>query len=468
VLPGEVPTPRFQVLPATKEQPEEAAIDVIFRRKIKERLPRWMRRGYFHPSLSWITFWAEAVRRFYRDGEVFIHIGHDKSDGHVTPRFLEPEDIQHPSGQSTSKSSMFDPKANGIEVDPDDPVTVISYYWKRGDRAETTFTRIPANEMIHLAHSTDSTIKRGLPLLFTARSMLRHFDTWIMQSLKHQRIQTQIAILRSWTNTNLANVQTFLEGKEWRRREITTPAGNQFPYRTVEMLPVIDAPSGMSIQGFTPAGNFGDSEILARRVLLAVASAVCQSEAMVTADGSNANYQSTRITQYIPLRHFEREQSEIGEGAVRPLYEHFLRVEARFGRIPKIKDDAQLDASISPAQLPNFESEVVASTAVGLYSAGLIDEVTAQEMCRLNPKTIAQRKRDKEEELAREQEKAKDALLGDMASMAQVSGQAGVEEPESVEPPEEGEEGEEGEGEEGKVEAVSGRGAGDERIGVGA
>jgi hypothetical protein len=193
---------------------------------------------------------------------------------------------------------------------------------------------------------------------------------------------------------------------------MNTPAGSMYTYRTVDQLPIVDAGSNMTLQGFSPNGNFGDSEILARRVLLAICCGVSMSEAMVTADLSNGNYASTRIGQYPALRHMERLQGEITDGAVRVIYEKWHRTEGMLGRLPRVRDDAQLDAAITPDKLPNFEAELVAGPASMLYQSGLADKKTCQEIARLDTKTIASREKIEEMHAAHANEQAEAALAG--------------------------------------------------------
>ena len=408
-------------------------VDEDRRGLISRRWKRYIRRGTFHPQLGWTQFWVEATRRFYRDGEVFIHLGHEREDGRLAPRFLEPEDIVAPHGATAgSRNQTFDQDANGIRVDADDPSRILGFWWKPPTAVSPRL--IPAGQVLFLNHSTDSTVRRGLPYIYTARHMLRHFDTWVQQALKHQRIQGSVALLRSWGNADQAAVSAALDQKDWRNRDVTTPAGNQFTYRTSELLPVIDSGQGMQLQGFAPHGNFADSEILARRVLLAVATAVGQSEAMVTADGSNANYASTRITQFIPLRHFELFQGLFGE-IVTEFYEKWCRTEALLGRLPPVYDELQLDCNVTPARLPNFEAEIVAGVASALRSSGIVSLRTSQEMCRIDPDVEKDRMADEELELAETEQRAQETLLGAQAAgAAPAQDEQGGEEPQTEEP----------------------------------
>lgn len=362
---------------------------------VRARWRREMAPGRFHPSLGWNQLWAEATLRFYRDGEVFIHLGNDTEDQRLSLRFLEPSDISTPAGHGVSAIC-----SNGVETDPADPARVVAYHWRPSaysglDRAPTslTWSRLDASRVLHLKHGVDSGVKRGLPFLFTVRNYLRHFDAWIYQALRAQRIQSSIALLRQWAQSDEATVRAnLIENQKQVQVTRATPAGASVTYTTTDQMPVIDAPAGMTLNAFAPRGNFGDSEILVRRLLLAVASGLGMSEAMLTADGSNANYASTRITQLVPMRYIETDQM-LFAGLVEQVYRKWYATESLKRRLPPLKDDLELDCSITPSRLPNFEAEATAGMASGMVAAGIWSRKTAQEATRVDPEVEEERLR---------------------------------------------------------------------------
>lgn len=367
--------------PGEEDDPREEKLRIDFKRlrKIKPAWDRWQKRGHIHPKQDWVEFWDEAWMRSRRDGEVFIHLGHNKKNGALSPRFLEPEEIVHPTGgMSSNVKGTFDKDMCGIRVDEDDPQTVIGYWWrpiwKLGEQPEL----LPADDVIHIKIGADSGARRGLPALFCVRHMLRHFDTWIQQSLKHQKIQSMIAVLRQWDKATPDAVSNFQASNVFRSTNMSTPAGNNFNYNTQQLLPFVDAPRGMTMNPFVPAGNYGDSEILARRVLLAVASGENMSECMVTGDAANANYASSRIAQIPAFRGFEATQGR-WSGRVELVYHRWLATEAILGRQDAVTEECQLDCHVTPNPLPPFEMENTFGMITNLYGSGLITKRTAQE-----------------------------------------------------------------------------------------
>lgn len=358
--------------------------------KVQRLWTKYQRLGVIHPQMGYVEFWTEAYMRTRRDGEVFIYLGSDKKTGALAPRFIDPEEIVHKDGVTSSPSGIFDKYQNGVEVDPDDPCTVVAYWYRRKDNIAVTPRPIPADRIIHKKFGVDSNCRRGLPCFYVIRNFLKHFDRWLGQSLKHQDIQSRVAILRSWAKSTPGEVASLVEGKTFRQVTTTTPAGNTMNYRTNQLFPVVDAPANMELKGFTPSGNYSDSEILARRILLACAAGSGLSEAMITADGSNANYASTRITNFLPFQDFKKEKGVWGELAQK-LYEEWLYKEAACGRINRALTQESLDCNVTPSRLPNFEAEIVSQTVIGLFTAEIISKRTAQEWIGVDPEIEEER-----------------------------------------------------------------------------
>ena len=373
---GDEPSPKKHV--SIKPQ-----IDHKLEAKITRLWKKYKRCGQMHPQLGWVGFWTEAYMRYKRDGEVFIYLGNDKKDARLSPRFLDPKDIVHPSGSVSSNpmdaDAGIDPKSNGVEVEPDDPATVLRYWYRPHSRKEQRAIPLDADRIIHVKNAVDTTIKRGIPLVFVCREYLKHFDTWIIQSLKHQKTQSLIAIMRYWEKMPAAVLNTTLEKGDVHRFERTTQAGGTITTRiTGDMMPVVDAPKGMKMEYTKPSGNWADSEILARRVLLGCAAGAGLSEAMVSADASNANYASSRIAQLVPMKTFKREQGEWGE-IIQLFYEKWCYAEAAAGRLPAFIGDWGLESEITPTKLPDFEGELSTQHVIMQEGQGIISKQTARE-----------------------------------------------------------------------------------------
>jgi len=360
-------------------------LDVDLARELRRGWKKYCKKGGIHPQLSWIKFWREAVRRKIRDGEAMIYCSVDPGTHSLAPRFIDPLDVKCPIAMRTMRvatDGKLIPTQDtaGIRVDPLDPCKVLGYWWHQP--GEQNPVLIPGHLVMHIKHAVDADTRRGLPAIYCVRHYLKHFDTWIMQALKHHKIQTMVAILRQWKDTTPQAIRDFVGKQAVIQRQYSTPAGNTRNWQTFETLPVVDVNGQQEIKYTTPDSNFADSEILARRIILCMAVGMSMSEAMISADGSQGNYSSTRITQLIPLKCFEAEQAEWSDECIE-LYTRWESQEVAVGHVKQLKtieDDSQLDCDVTPPRLPNFEAEMVIQYAMAAQQSGATSMRRYREM----------------------------------------------------------------------------------------
>ena len=403
-IPTVMDIPTYGLRPPKRYEPEiEPQVDKQLAGVIERAWTKYCELGNVHPTMSDFQLWWQFVMRLFRDGEVFLHLGHQKSDKKLQPRFLEPEDINTPDCAS---NQIDDLKSTGIEVDENDEQRPIAFWWKPHQKTTAVkYTRIPASEVLYARWDWDSGLKRGLPALFCVYDQLADFERWMRQAMRNQRIQGQVAILRQWQNTDMAAIQAAAKSRTWIRQNVQTPAGSNIEYNATEMGPILDAPAGMQMTGFAPRSNAGESEILIRRVLLSVAAGLGLTEAMVTADASNGNYASSRVATIVTMRMFEAFQSYIG-GVKQKYYKRWLATEIMQNRLPRT-NDTEYDCAVSPTPLPPFELEtIVGAVTTLLNTPGMMDPKTAQEMLHLDPKSIKSRLKEDQQEAQKQAEQA--------------------------------------------------------------
>ena len=400
-------------------------LDIDLTRELRRRWKQYCKKGRIHPQLGWIQYWREKVKRKLRDGEVFTYYGVNPTTNSISPRFLDPLDIVTPDTAKACDRITRDGRTvpnqdtAGIRVDPADPVKILGYWWRQPGQDAPEL--LSAKLISHIKQGVDSDVRRGLPSIYCVRAFLRHLDTWYSQSLKHQKIQTMVAMIRQWKGTTKDAVQSWNAKNNLISKSYTVPTGNVRTWNSWETLPVVDVPESLNLTYTTPNGNFADSQILVRRILLAIATGVNMSEAMVASDGSNANYSSTRITQMIPLKSFEAEQAEWSDHSIED-YERWTRVEVSVGHIKsltRIEDEAQLDCEVSPPRLPNFEAEMVISYAQAAQQGGQISMRRSRELIGEDPD---EQQRQIDEETQKQAE-----AMGQQSMMAATMGGGGGE-----------------------------------------
>lgn len=373
------------------EEPDadvDEPINIELRKKIKSSWKKYINSNKLNPKMKFNTFFAEAYKKCLKDGEVFIHLIFNE-DISLGLRIIDPKDISHPSG--TSVNDPLDPDMNGIRVDPKDTDKIIGY-WFKNHLTDDKHVLIPAERMIHIKLTTDCSVKRGLPVYFVCRHYLNKFDKWLDQSLKHQHIQSQVAILRSWANTTGAQVKSLLDKKEWTNRDIDSPAGNTLSQKINPIFPVIDAPANMTLTMASPNGNWQESEILARRIMLGIASGSGMSELMASGDASASNYNAILAAQFPAIRSKEQEQ-ELWKDVVKNIYTKWLLLEKLSGRID-IKNEEEYDCVITESRIPNYEAMLSTMATIQLKQTGVISNKTAQELVNIDPDAEKQRLKD--------------------------------------------------------------------------
>lgn len=132
----------------------------------------------FRDEAQWPIQSREAFNRWRRDGEVFGRLGYGGWGRLPWFRFVEPEQVGSPTGDSEGPGSF------GVETERGDAAKKLAYHvWDmEGDGLEGDW--IDAVKIVHLTANTDSCVKRGVPdyvpvheLLDGARKLLRNMLT---------------------------------------------------------------------------------------------------------------------------------------------------------------------------------------------------------------------------------------------------------------------------------------------------
>ena len=104
----------------------------------------------------WHRRQQEIVRRYDRDGEVFLRFFVDQS-GTTRVRFIEPDQVATPPDRSGDPAATF-----GILTEPDDVETALAYY--------VDGVPVDAADVQHRKANVDQNVKRGLPLFYPVRA----------------------------------------------------------------------------------------------------------------------------------------------------------------------------------------------------------------------------------------------------------------------------------------------------------
>lgn len=251
---------------------------------------------------AWQFRQQESQWRFDRDGEVFLRM-FTGSDGRLSVRYIEPEQIATPPGHSGEFVRC------GIEHVPGDVETPLAYYYRPDTMRPDRYERIEAGKIQHRKAGVDSTWPRGLPLCESAaiNENLRRSWKLLRNITTVAGIQAAVAIVRSHARTGGGSVQ------EYATRAATHQVTDGQTTRDYQHFPpgaVVDLPPG--VQYDFPAGGIDVTRFSAgvQAELRAIAAALNMPEFMLTADASNANYASTMVAEGPAVKMFERLQSQ--------------------------------------------------------------------------------------------------------------------------------------------------------------
>jgi hypothetical protein len=245
---------------------------------------------------QWQRRQQEIVRRYDRDGEVFLRF-FAGGDGQTRVRFVEPGQI------STPKTLVGDPAASfGIQTEPDDVETPLAYY--------IDGQPIDAADIQHRKANVDANVKRGLPLYYPVRKNLRRAEKLLRNMSVVAEIQSAIALVRKHRGATRASVQQFAAAQA--DVSMTSPAtGHTTNFRRFGPGTILDSHGGIEYD--FPASGLDAANFVAvlQAELRAIASRLVMPEFMLTSDASNANYASTMVAEGPAIRMFARLQAEL-------------------------------------------------------------------------------------------------------------------------------------------------------------
>lgn len=282
----------------------------------------------------------EMVRRTFRDRDVYIR-GFVTQRGFVLVRFVEPENIQAPTGRPPGGLSVqagdlppdlervYGPDEflgkstvirDGIECLGTDSVTVVAYWVSPGEGAAPV--RVPARQMIHIKPFADANDLHGIHFLEVLLRNISNYTTWEEYRMILNKYRSAVVLHRSVAGT-ATQAQTIIAGRASGRpnpqgREPATGSARR------EVMPaagtIFTTPPGVTYEFKNPNLAAADAEHDGRRMLLTVAAGSGLPEGIVTADWSNNSYASSVEGRTPAVREWEDWQ-EFFETPIRRIWD---------------------------------------------------------------------------------------------------------------------------------------------------
>jgi hypothetical protein len=304
-LVGDGHTYRATMKKGSASEPElAAAAQAVLDEFIAEN--RWHRRQ------------QEIVRRYDRDGEVFLRFFVDAS-GVTRVRFVEPALVATPRELLCDAAHSF-----GIQTEPDDVETPLTYYID-GQPVDAALIQ-------HRKANVDANVKRGLPLFYPVRKNLRRAEKILRNMSVVAEIQSAIALVRRHQNATRSGVQQFAAAQTDVR--VTSPAtGQTTSFRRFSPGTILDSHGGIEYDFPAQGIDAANYVAILQAELRAIASRLVMPEFMLTSDASNANYASTMVAEGPAVRMFSRMQAELVEDDLLVM-RRVLSAAASAGRLP--------------------------------------------------------------------------------------------------------------------------------------
>jgi len=260
--------------------------------------------------------------RAFRDGEVFIRKFTDETDGTIKIRFIRATSIANPKDkQNLSANVTF-----GIETDPDDIETPLSYYVVNGDG--NFVANIPAEEIIHLKILSDSDQKRGISILRVSAKRLKQYDEWLEDRIVLNKVRSAIALVRN-VEGSAGSIKSIRE-----QERSTGTSGDRQKIKLPPRGTVITASKGIKYEMLSPNVQAADVANDGRAMLLSVAAAHGVPEMIFTADTSNANYASSLVAQNPWVREIEDWQ-DFFSTLYEELFKDVIEAGIKYGELPE-------------------------------------------------------------------------------------------------------------------------------------
>lgn len=220
---------------------------------------------------SWNNKFKEIVRRFFRDGEVFFHLG-----GWY---FIEPDNIC-----SDKPGVEYGILKEGKEI--------VGYYVQV---APGQYEFFEASEILHIK-DTDENQMRGIPDLLPIMVKAKQLDKWLDDRILLNRIRSSIALLRKH-KASPTQVKTFADSQATSGESPkVTSYGASLRKKIPEPGTVLDT-TNIEYEFLKPDIQAKDVAEDGRNIGLCFSALTGLPEFITRGDASNGNYASTMISE---------------------------------------------------------------------------------------------------------------------------------------------------------------------------
>jgi hypothetical protein len=276
----------------------------------------------------------EIVARVDIDGECFLRT-FERDSGLLSVRFIEPEFVKSPKGDSGQDSFGVRQATRDVES--------VEGYWVVPDPVYDPVPElVPAAEVLHVKHpETPLTSKRGLSAFYPVETNLRAVEDLVTATVSLAKARAKVAWVHKLAQTTAALASDLTS------RQAAASATDPVSGRTINMErypngAVLRIPNTSEIE--FPSSNIAASDhvAVAAMVIRIVAARFSMPEYLLSSDASNANYSNTMVAESPFVKAMERLQDFLGrhlggnryDGPRMSLVWRQLMYAARLGMLP--------------------------------------------------------------------------------------------------------------------------------------
>lgn len=312
----------------------------------------------------WRNFWTspdnkmgirqfEIVKRWIRDGEVFLRYFTVDAAGNKTPfttvRFMDPIDVRRAAKEG---AAVTDKTSQGIVYDPDDAEKPLFYYMRERVNQYKEI-EIKAAEVQHIKFvSADMDQSRGESAMQTIMDLFTHYKQWLKNRIILNKLRTAIFAVREIDDKSGATVASLAQSLPTSGRT----AQNETKKKNIQPGTLYTPPPGVKMRMESANINASDVKEDGRNMILGMAAGMGEPEYMF-GDASNANYSSTMMAESPFVKRIHFYQSYLEETLWKPMFRRVVQAAVDAGKLSAPAED---DIFADPANADLTEAEIAA------------------------------------------------------------------------------------------------------------
>lgn len=294
----------------------------------------------------WREFWTaarnkmnirqhEIVKRFFRDGEVFLRYFNVKGEGlgqsptwKTTVRFIDPADVQHSVNQKAINST--DVMHQGIEFDPKDPETP-KWYFIQDRMDQNKWEKVPAAEVHHIKLFADMDQSRAESFLQPVMQLFGQYREWLRNRMILNKLRTAIVMIREIEGGTSTEVQSLTQ-------TIPSSIRGDGTKQKIKGGTIYTSGPGVKLRMDSPNINASDVKEDGRNIILQMAAGTGMPEYLY-GDASNSNFASSLIAESPFVKEVQFWQSYLEGSWIEEMFRRVIQAAVVAGKIPQPVDD---------------------------------------------------------------------------------------------------------------------------------